>query len=226
MARLGRLPKTEHERRNKPADSSLTPAFREHLQGCATSAGVRFTDYVRQIVLKADFKDCPGTSRLRSSPGQSGKRLTVWLTLAEREDVHSKATALGVTLADYIHRALLQHSGYEADENVLRLPITPAHAKRLSQKAAAAKLPLADFILKAPLEDRPPAPGANDEVILLLDGLLKEMNAIGVNVNQLAHKANAGKVLPGMWETTAIELKEKAKRADQVLQKVALSYGA
>jgi len=223
---MGRLPKTEHERRNKAADSSLTPAECEHLAGCATAAGVRFTDYVRQIVLDADFKDSPGAGRLRSSPGGSGKRLTVWLTFAEREDVRSRSTALGLTLADYIHRALIDHSGFEADENVLRLPITPAHAKRLSRKAAAAKQPLADFILKAPLEVEPSTARSNGEVILMLDNLLKEMNAIGVNVNQLAHKANAGRVLPGMWEATAIELKEKAKKTDQVLQKVALSYGA
>lgn len=221
---MPRLPKTELEKRNKPSDSSLTAAERQHLEDCALAANVRFTDFVRDIVLTATVKISPG--RLRSSPGRQGKRLTVWLTLAEREELRERATELGVTVSDYIHHALLDHTGFEPDTGVLRLSMPTKDAKRLSRRAAANKQSLPDYLVKQSLggQGTQTAKRPTSDLVMQLDNLIREMNAIGVNINQLAHQANAGKHSPSIWAYAAKELQAQTSKADEILQQVAADY--
>jgi len=42
--------------------------------------------------------------------------------------------------------------------------------------------------------------------------LINELNRIGVNINQLAHAANAGRTLPNIWDSVADDLQAALKK--------------
>lgn len=201
----------DDQRRNKTIDYSLTAVEEQQLRGLAKAADIRFTEYLRQTVLKADLTDERPMSRLRCSPGSGGNRKALCFTFAEREKVRCKASAAKFpNVSDYIYRALMQ------------LLETPNGTKPKSPKVAL------DRALNPSQSVSPnriaEMEAANLQLVLKLDRLNQEINKIGVNVNQLAHKANAGRLLPGMWENANTELAKVASKAHSVLDEVATAH--
>jgi hypothetical protein len=78
-------------------------------------------------------------------------------------------------------------------ESVVAVRLSVAERAALDARAASAGLPLPDFMRAVLVQAEPPrrrrAPSASGR---LTAAELRELNAVGVNLNQLARRANAG----------------------------------
>lgn len=76
-------------------------------------------------------------------------------------------------------------------ERLAGIRLTPAERVFVEQSAAAAGLDLAEFCRRAILGQRIAARRQRAD-----DALLLALNRVGVNLNQIAHRVNAGRGLP------------------------------
>lgn len=106
---------------------------------------------------------------------------------------------------------------------------TQLEADYVQQQADAASLPRAAFIRKRTLGDRiivPQMRGIDPAVIVELDRLMIEINAIGNNVNQVARAMNSARPLPSGWENIPSILDQLRDKTEAVLDQMAGSDGS
>jgi len=92
--------------------------------------------------------------------------------------------------------------------------VTDAELIRLKEKAEIASVSLSDFVRQIVLTGRVKVPRGK-----ISAELLAELNSIGVNLNQIAYKLNAGGKIPSNFDDVQYQL-------FRVLEQVARSYDA
>lgn len=81
-------------------------------------------------------------------------------------------------------------------DQIIRIRASHAEATAMKDLAAARGLPLSELIRRAALNVRMPARSFDATHMAMLTRALGELGRIGGNINQLARRANAGR-LPG-----------------------------
>lgn len=96
----------------------------------------------------------------------------------------------------------------EAERRLRRhnLRFTISEAQHVERLAAAASQPVTEYIRDKALASSPAPSADQPSRDLLLARLLRELNAVGVNLNQIAHAHNAGRDTRTGWEPVQAEL--------------------
>lgn len=93
------------------------------------------------------------------------------------------------------------------DDRLPNLRVTAAERSLVEERAAAAGLTLVEYCRRAIFKSRiAPKRGTVDQALLV------ELNRIGVNLNQIAHRVNADKGLPSDFPHVLAELREAVQK--------------
>lgn len=104
-------------------------------------------------------------------------------------------------------------AGAARDDRLPRLRVTADERATVEAAAASAALELSEFCRRAIFGQRITAAPAR----LAQAQLLAEINRIGVNLNQLARAANAGRPMPASVDAAMIEVRAVVERLAEVL---------
>ena len=89
------------------------------------------------------------------------------------------------------------------DDRLPNLRVTAAERVLVDERAAAAGLTLVEYCRRAIFKSRiAPKRGTVDQALLV------ELNRVGVNLNQIAHKVNAGRNLPPDFPEALAEVRD------------------
>lgn len=93
------------------------------------------------------------------------------------------------------------------DDRLPNLRVTAAERSLVEERASAAGLTLVEYCRRAIFKSRiAPKRGTVDQALLV------ELNRIGVNLNQIAHRVNADKGLPSDFPYVLAELREAVQK--------------
>ena len=93
------------------------------------------------------------------------------------------------------------------DELLPNLRVTASQRAMIEEKAAKAGLTLADYCRRAIFKARfAPKRGTVDQALLV------ELNRVGVNLNQIAKRVNAGRNLPPDFPDVLAEVREAVRK--------------
>lgn len=104
--------------------------------------------------------------------------------------------------------------GEARDDRLPRLRVTAAERAAVEVRAAQAGLELSEFCRRAILGQRVTA----QPIRMAQAQLLAEINRIGVNLNQLARAANAGRPMPASVDAAVIEVRAVIERLAEALE--------
>ena len=90
--------------------------------------------------------------------------------------------------------------------------VTPAERVLIEDKATAAGFTITDFVRTAALFEK-----VTPRKTKLEAALIVELNRVGVNVNQIAHAANVGRIRPALLQTSLDELRELMAKIDAAI---------
>ena len=90
--------------------------------------------------------------------------------------------------------------------------VTPAERVLIEDKAAAAGFTITDFVRVLSLHEE-----VKPRKTKLEASLLVELNRVGVNINQLAHAANVGRIRPALLQTSLDELRQLMAKIDAAI---------
>ncbi len=225
--RLGRPEKADGERRTKQVETWLSPGEHEHYLASAGKESP--ADYLRGLALQDWAPTALQQSGRLGRPPQA-RRVQIRVTFAEKEQICSLAAECELTVSDYLRLSLVVHSGFDAEQHVLRLEVRPGLGKKLAELAASRNLTIAEYVLQQ-AEETPVAesPKGNRVVVdpallMRLDQVKHALDRIGNNVNQIAKAAHVGRDLPGLSEAAGQELTAERKRAADILEEIASHY--
>jgi hypothetical protein len=93
------------------------------------------------------------------------------------------------------------------DDRLPNLRVTAAERALIEEKAAAAGLTLVEYCRRAIFKSRiAPKRGNTDQALLV------ELNRVGVNLNQIAHRVNAGRSLSPEFPSVLDEVRAAIKK--------------
>lgn len=93
------------------------------------------------------------------------------------------------------------------DDRLPNLRVTASERVLIEERAAAAGLTLVEYCRRAIFRTRiAPRRGTTEQALLV------ELNRVGVNLNQIAHKVNAGRSLPPDFPEVLDEVREAIKK--------------
>ncbi|MCB1098184.1 MAG: plasmid mobilization relaxosome protein MobC [Verrucomicrobiae bacterium] len=106
---------------------------------------------------------------------------------------------------------------HEKRDQRFNLRFTTAERLHIETQARAAGIDPTEYLRRRALGFQvSPAPSATGRAD---PALISELNRIGVNLNQLAYCANAGKILPANW-------RELSQKLQALLVKMTAAYGS
>lgn len=93
------------------------------------------------------------------------------------------------------------------DDRLPNLRVTAVERALIEEKAAAAGLTLVEYCRRAIFKSQvPPRRGTTDQALLV------ELNRVGVNLNQIAHRVNAGRNLPPDFPDVLADVREAIEK--------------
>lgn len=98
-------------------------------------------------------------------------------------------------------------SAERKDDRLPNLRVTAAERANVERKAEAAGLSLVEYCRRSIFRSKfaPRLPTADQ-------ALLAELNRVGVNLNQIAHKVNSGRSLPPDFPDVLAEVREAVRK--------------
>lgn len=117
----------------------------------------------------------------------------------------------------------------EVRSEEIKLRYTLLEVEHLQQQADACHLPRATYIRKRSLGERITLPKVNridPALIVKLDQLMKEVNAIGVNYNQMVFATNRKGVIPDGFEAIPEILQSLRQKLETTLDQLVASDGS
>ena len=220
LARRGRPPKQDGERRRHSIDVVLTQAERDQFDALAVG-DTSSIDILRELILDEDALPSP-------EPCRHEKRQQISLTFAEKEHLTDLAKKKGLSLSDYVRQAVRHRLGSDHRGDELRIKIDPKSLEHLTDQAGQEGLTVADYLLTRAEGGTSAKPSCKStaSILLELSQAKVALDRIGNNVNQIARASNAGKFMPGMSAATAKELAAERKKVMKLIDEVAVHYAS
>ena len=115
---------------------------------------------------------------------------------------------------------------HELRSAVARARLTPAEHEHVKTQAHLAGLEVSEYVRRRILDYEVPSSAtrrADPGLVTEVNRLALELRAIGVNANQLARSANAGRRARSSWQDVVERVNVLSEKASEVLERLVLS---